>query len=360
MNTSAQVLIRPGRVAESKRWAQSGGRRVVRRPVDIVALRWETEDAITLVLRMADSKPLPFSAGQYLTLHAEVEGKSLRRAYSISSTPHSGEIAVTVKRVKDGAFSSWVMANARVGLRLHVSGPTGEFVLPQKTTSHYLFAAAGSGITPVISLIETLLHTQPTAVLRLVYGNRREQDIVFRERLDALAARHANFEVIYVLSKPGDSWQGERGHIRGELLLGDDLSVAFAECFICGPGDCVDTITQSLRSRGVASSRIHSERYVAGLKTITARPTEPHPVRFSVADKEVTVHPGESILDAGLRAGLDLPFSCTMGGCGHCKLMKSAGSVVMDEPNCLDAGEQSQGYFLACCAYPLGHVEVAA
>ncbi|MEN8721179.1 MAG: iron-sulfur cluster-binding domain-containing protein, partial [Oceanococcaceae bacterium] len=245
------------------------------------------------------------------------------------------------------------------GQRLHMAGPTGDFVLPETLPARYVFLAAGSGITPVIHLLDTVLKRQPDARVHLFYGSRTEAGILFRERLQAREQAHPGLTVHHVLSQPDASWSGLRGRLRADLL-NDVPELSDSECYICGPGDCIAQLDAALRDRSVPASRIHSEHYTAGVHAVAAHPTEPHPVRFAQSGKDITVRPGESILEAGLRSGLDLPFSCTMGGCGHCKLSLSSGTLIMDEPNCLDPRERDDGAFLACCAYPTSRMEVQA
>lgn len=357
----SRVLIRAGRQGVSRRWARGAARKPSRRPVDIIAVQRESDAAVTLVLQPADGHALSFAAGQYLTLVADIDGQPVRRAYSISQPPHAGSLAVTVKAVPGGVFSRWALDVARPGMRLHAAGPAGDFRVPELADggTHHVFAAAGSGITPVVSMIEALLHADAGARVTLHYGNRDEGGILFRDRLEALAERYPGFTLHHTLSQPGADWPGQRGRLQAQALI-DSAGDERAHYYLCGPGDCIDVLSAALREAGVASSRIHHERFTAGVRAVQAHPSEPHPVAFLASQREIIVRPGESVLEAGLRSGLELPFSCTMGGCGHCKLQKRGGQVVMDAPNCLSEAEAAEGWFLACCSYPTERLEVQA
>ncbi len=359
-------LIVVGYRASAQRWTRFVRADQMHRNARVVELIQETADARTLVLECMDGQAISARPGQYMTLSLEIDGQRHKRAYSLSRAPEGNRFAVTVKRVADGRVSGQINQQFVIGDTLQFNGPSGNFTLPSTQFAQYVFAAAGSGITPVISMIEALISDFSTSGSRpkitLVYGNRGKNDILFKERLEAMAASCPDLDVIHVLSKPPTrGWQGQRGRINADQLLGDGLDGTDTCFFLCGPDKFNTDITASLRERGIENQRIYAEHFSQGMREARAHPTDPHPALFRMADgaaREVTVRPGESLLEAGLRAGLPLQFSCTMGGCGHCKVKRIDGDIAMDEPNCLTGAEREAGQVLACCAYPHGRVVV--
>lgn len=346
--------------ARASRWSR-GSSHPARRLARVVAIRRETPSAVTLTLHPLDEQPASYLAGQYLTLALEIDGTRYRRAYSLSAPPGGRDLQVTVKAHPDGRVSRHICKHLHTDEVLQIMGPSGSFVAPEPPPQQLVCAAAGAGITPVISIIESLLAGHPTLPVTLLYGNRSEEEILFSTRIEHLARTCPGFSVRHTLTRPGPGWQGATGRITATAVLqaGRQLD-APAHYFLCGPGDFMTTIGDALRQAGIPDSRILVERFQSATGAGTARPTDPHPVHFRTADRTVLVRPGESILEAGLRSGLDLPHSCTVGGCGNCRVRLADGDVVMDEPNCLSESERAAGDILACSAYPLGHVEVIA
>lgn len=350
-----RILI-PRGAGPSKRWGtpQPGH---APRPVRVAELRRETADALTLVLEPEDGVMPAFRAGQYFTHCFEIDGQVQRRAYSLS-VPEGGGLACTIKLIPDGWVSSHIHEALQVGSRYRLIGPTGDFVLDEGEAGPLRFLAGGSGITPVISLIETALARQPQRDIRLVYASRSEADIIFAERLRELAGRHPSLQVLHVLSQPQAGWSGERGRLdaaRITALLGS----GDAMYYLCGPSGLMEAAEAALRAAGVGAARIRHERFLAAPKT-QSRPTEPQEILFKQSGRVVTQRPGESILEAGLREGLPLQFSCMVGGCAHCKIQVLEGEVALNEPNCLSPEERAAGYTLACSACATGPLAVAA
>ncbi|ORC00253.1 hypothetical protein B1T48_01550 [Mycobacterium persicum] len=344
------VLPRPN--GPSRRWGQSQTTSA-RRPVRVVEVIRETDDAVTLVLEVTDGRPVEFRAGQYLTHCFDVDGVTVKRAYSISA-PEGDRLACTVKAIDGGVVSGFVHRNVAAGYEYTVLGPSGDFVLPDIDENNAVplaFLAAGSGITPVIGMIETALRQSAEREISLVYASRRQGEIIFERRLSALAASYPRLRVLHVLSQPAPAWPGEAGRLTGEraatlLAAGSDIQV-----YLCGPTELMDVTTAALTRGGVDAGRIHRERFYAAPHHTRTLPTEPHDVEFRVTGRTVTQQPGETILEAGLRSGLKLNFSCTVGGCAACKLKVISGAVAVDEPNCLSDQERSAGHILSCSAY---------
>lgn len=342
----------------SRRWGQSRTTSV-RRHVRVVEVIRETDDAVTLVLEATDGRPVEFRAGQYLTHCFDIDGATVKRAYSICAA-EGARLACTVKAIDGGVASGFVHRNVAVGYEYTVLGPSGDFVLPDDDSVPLAILAVGSGITPVISIIETALQRTPEREITLVYASRRQSEIIFARRLSALVDNHPRLRVVQVLSQPAPPWPGESGRLTGEraaVLLG---VAPDAQVFLCGPLDLMDATTEALTIAGVDPSRIHRERFYAAPQHTRTLPTQPHDVEFRAAGRTITQQPGETILQAGLRNGLKLNFSCTVGGCAACRLKVISGEVAVDEPNCLTDRERADGYILSCSAYAQENVVLDA
>jgi ring-1,2-phenylacetyl-CoA epoxidase subunit PaaE len=353
--TRRVTLPRPG--GPSKRWLRSG-QALARRAVRVAEVIRETPQAVTIVLEAEDGRPFAFKAGQYLTHCFDLDGVTVKRAYSLSS-PEGGRIACTVKAIPSGRASEFVLGKLKAGDRYAILGPSGEFTLDLAGEGPLSFLAAGSGITPVIGLIETALARSPDRRIKLVYVNRGEHDIIFAVRLGELRAKHPSLEVTHVLTRPGTGWSGESGRL-GPARLAELLELAGSTYYLCGPFTLMDAAEQGLRARGVPITQIHRERFLAAAQPVQAKPTQPQEITFRRSHKLVTQQVGETILEAGLREGLPLPFSCTVGGCGSCKMRVLEGEVALNEPNCLSQEERVTGHTLACSAYALGRLVVDA
>lgn len=336
------------------------------RPVRVQDVVRETPDAVSLHLREMDGRPLAFTAGQFLTLHLSIEGRAVRRAYSLSSSPLEGPTArITIKRIEGGLASSWLQSISP-GATLYVLGPSGSFVADQ-ADRELAMIAGGSGITPVLSIAETALAAHPDARVWLLYGNRRREDVIFRAALEELADRYPRrLYVEHALETPPAGWPDaparlDRARIDAWL---DRLPREADRYFTCGPAPVRDAAREALLSRGVSAERVREERFHSpAAQTPPELPSEPVQVTFLVRGRTVPalIEPGRTLLEAGLEAGAGLPFSCAMGGCGACKGRLVEGRVAMEEPNCLTPTERSQGLVLTCCARPLeaARVEIA-
>ena len=330
------------------------------RPLTVVRVVRETPDAVSLYLREASGQPIEFTAGQFLSFDVEVEGEVHRRAYSLASAALPGrEPHVTVKRVDGGKVSNFLNDHAHEGMVLDVLGPSGAFTLdPASGVRHLVSIAGGSGITPIVSIVETALEASPATRVTLLYGNRSEEDIIFRDRLGALAERHGErFRVEHVLETPSATWSGPRGRLDGATLM-DRLGVLSHEddgatgYFVCGPSGMMDAVRDALIGSGVDAQRIREERFSRPEDRVSVGPAlEPQQLTIRAGGRTAElVTDGETVLEAGLSAGLPMPFSCAMGGCGACRVKVRSGQMVMEEPNCLTAQEREAGYVLACVA----------
>jgi len=345
------------------------------RTVHVAQVVRETKDAVSLVLEDPTGAPFHFIPGQFFTLLVPIGEEVLRRAYSVSSDVRdTARVSVTVKRVADGVVSNHVNDRVREGDRLQVLGPSGSFTAKTGETGggHLVLLAGGSGITPMMAIAKSTLAADVKAKVTLVYGNRGESDVIFKDALAALVREHApRFVVRHVLSDPPAGWSGgvgilDEGVAARELdACGHDGDALF---YLCGPEPMMRAARAALRTRGVAEERILEERFNmphlrakpqaaldAGPQVLTIlcrpRPGEAGdaPSRANGAGvREVYVAPDQTMLEAGLSSGVKMDYSCAMGGCAACKVKLCDGVVEMEEPNCLTAKEREQGYVLAC------------
>jgi ferredoxin-NADP reductase len=339
----------------SARWGTPQAHQV-RRQLRIVEVIDETPTTRTFVLEpVGGSSPLSYRAGQHLTLLVDVAGATQRRCYSFSSSPAAGQRpAITVKRMPEGTVSRHLHDRVRAGDTLVATDPTGHFTMATDPAAArtLVMVAGGVGITPLISLAETLLREEPRSQVILLCGNRSEAEIIFRERLAALESEFApRLSVRHAVDTPPPGLNGLAGALDGARLL-----EALGECsadayYVCGPGPMMQSVCEALGRAGVGRERILTERFAYASAATTPIPDHAAEVTFAASGRRVTARPGQTILQAGLEAGLDLPYSCTMGGCGACKVKKLSGKVVASEPNCLSDREREDGYVLACCSY---------
>jgi ring-1,2-phenylacetyl-CoA epoxidase subunit PaaE len=324
----------------------------------------ETADAVSIVLEDPSGAPIAFSPGQFFTLHVPVGGEVHKRAYSASSSAlDGGRVAVTVKRVHDGRVSRHLVGHAHEGDAIDVLGPSGSFTPWSSQEPRLLvLVGGGSGITPLSSIARTLLVTEPGTRLALIYGNGGMEDVIFKDALDALATEHGGdtprFRVRHVLERPPAGWTGGTGRLDGAALVQEldalnDPDLPTAEYYLCGPAPMMAAAREALEKRGVAPKKIHEERFVSAHASAPASSSEQEvTLRMRDGDRQIWVAPGRTVLETALDAGIDMPFSCAVGGCGTCRVRLSSGSVVMDEPNCLSAEERKAGYVLACSSRP--------
>ena len=350
--------------------AVSGGRAEPRstglafRSLRVTKVIRETAEATTLELQDVAGAPLHYLPGQFLTLELEVGGEKLRRAYSLSTAPGEGPPSLTIKRLSGGRASGRLTRDTHVGEVFRALGPSGSFTVePHRAAGTLLLVSGGSGITPLRAIAHAVLAQAPDSRVFLVYGNRREQDIIFHAALEGLARRHPErFVLDLVLEEPPEGFSGGVGRLdRATLeerlsalgLLPADADLA---CYLCGPDAMREAARELLGSQGVPIERIHEEIFLRPAAAAAPEvPSDPQRVTYVLdgSERELEVRPGETLLEAGLRGGVPMGFSCAMGGCGTCRVHLLEGRVRMDEPNCLRPGEQAEGLILPCVARPL-------
>ena len=318
------------------------------REVRIAEVRRETPSAVTLVLEDAERPgSFDFRPGQFFTLVTDIAGRPVRRAYSASSAPGGPRLEVTVKQVEGGRFSTHVHRNLRAGDRLSVRGPSGAFHADPAAAHEVVLIAAGSGVTPMMSMIRTL-----AGRISLLYCSRAEEEVIFADELLRLE-ESARLSVTHVLTRE----QGRLDAAGVHGWLTELRPSADARYYLCGPEALMDTVQGVLTERGVPTERVHREHYTSGDMTVTATAPQKMVVEDGAHEVgSVVVEPGQTLLDAGLAAGLPMPYSCTVGNCGDCMVRLRGGEVAMNVPNCLTPQQKADGYVLTCVGCPLSRV----
>lgn len=337
----------------------------------VAEIRRETPEAISL--RFDVPAPLrsayAFVQGQHVTLKAVIDGVEVRRSYSICAAPHDGELRVAIKRVPGGVFSGFAHAGLKVGDAIPVMTPDGHFhvALDPAQARHHVAFVAGSGITPVLSIIRATLRQEPHSRFTLVYGNRQQADVMFHEALEDLKDRYlARFRCYHLFSREATEVDLFNGRIDGDrtraLLAALIPPDTIDHAYVCGPGAMIDEVEAALADAGVTPDRIHTERFgVSGSGAPAQAPLQAGDASQSTitvvldgVQRDLAFHAGDgSILDAALRAGLDLPFSCKGGMCCTCRARLLAGEVRMDRNFSLDARDLAAGFVLTCQSHPL-------
>lgn len=364
----APLIERAARPAAPTRKGAAG---LTPREVRVSRVVRETDDAVSMYLEEPSGEELAFTPGQFMTLFVEVGGQTLRRAYSLAGPALPGAPRhVTVKRIADGRASNHLNDRCEAGTTLRVLGPSGSFTVQPDPSAerHVVLLAGGSGITPVMSIAHTLLAVEPKSRVTLIYGNRGQADIIFRDRLEELEREHGDrLRVDHVLSDPPEGWTGARGLLDRETVTArlDELGIAddpSLHYFLCGPTPMMEAVHEALQARGVPAGRVHEERFVRPEERTgpsrAAADRQPATVLIGGQERRLTLSPNQTLLEAGLAAGLPMPFSCGMGGCGACKVRVLEGEVEMEEPNCMSAEEHAQGYALACVSRACSAVTV--
>lgn len=333
-------------------------------------LRRETADAISMTFAIPRelAGDYSFLPGQYLTLRTSMDGEEVRRSYSICSGPDDGELRIAVKKVDGGAFSNWAADELKSGDELDVMTPTGRFGVahaPDQARLHVGFAA-GSGITPILSIVKGVLAREKQSRFFLFYGNRTTDSMLFLEELEELKDRFLErFSLFHVISGEEQDIPILHGRLDGDkvrVLLRSLVPAAQVDhVFICGPTGMSEDIETTCRAIGIADEKIHVERFVSefGGKPRPKKAVEPSAPPKAMASliidgkrREVPVAEGEAILDAALRAGMDLPFACKGGMCSTCRAKLVEGEAQMEVNYSLEPWELKAGFILTCQARP--------
>lgn len=339
----------------------------------IKEVKKETEDCVSLLLDVPASlqERFRFTQGQSLTMRSFINGEEVRRTYSLCSSPLDNEWRVAVKKVEGGVFSCYANGILKKGDTLEVMEPVGKFFAPLDEThqKHYLAFAAGSGITPILSLIKTTLAKEPKSSFTLVYGNRSRNSIIFFEELEGLKNKYINrFNLIHILSRERTDTELNFGRIDTDKLKQLQKLVDFAtadEVFVCGPESMIFSVKDFFEALGTEKTKIHFELFTTpgrttatAVKTVSAKDSSQ---KSSITvkldgrsfDFDINLSSETTILDAALKQGADLPYACKGGVCCTCKAKLLEGKVQMDVHWGLEEEEIKQGYILTCQSHPV-------
>ena len=355
--------------SEKKEEAHGGPRYYNLKVKDIIH---ETKDAIALVFEQPPEGKINYKAGQFLTLLATIQGKEVRRAYSFCSSPFvDKDLAVSVKRVEGGLMSNWIPDNLKPGQFLKVMEPMGQFVTEfrKENKRHLIMFAGGSGITPMMSIIKSILDQEPESICSLIYCNRNVDSVIFKGELDRLqTVDEGRLHVIHVLDNAPMNWQGYSGLLNHEMLKKlferiPDWGIEKSTYLMCGPEGMMKNVETLLALQNISEDKIFKESFVAGVldkeKKAEATAAEgvntAHEVtiRYDGQEYKVMVQPNRFILETALDQGIDLPYSCQSGLCTACRGKALSGKVKLDEEEGLSQSERDEGYVLTCVGHPL-------
>jgi ring-1,2-phenylacetyl-CoA epoxidase subunit PaaE len=330
----------------------------------------ETKDAISIVFEHPQSGKIQYKAGQFLTLISQVNGKEVRRAYSLCTSPYvDPDLAVTVKRVDNGLMSNWLADNLKSGSTLKVMEPMGQFTTDFNANNkrHIVLFAGGSGITPMMSIIKSTLNQEPNSICSLIYCNRDIDSIIFKSELEKSEIKYeGRLHVIHVLDNAPMNWQGYSGLLNHDMLTKlferiPDWGIANTTYLMCGPEGMMKNVESLLDLRGISKEKIFKESFVqgtidkeekkdAGADELKAREVT---IRYDGQEYKVLVPPNKAILETALDQGIDLPYSCQSGLCTACRGKALSGKVKLDEEEGLSKSEREEGYVLTCVGHPL-------
>lgn len=338
----------------------------------------ETADAISIVFDVPSELKETFSykPGQYLTVQIFIYGQKMRRAYSLSSSPFTDEVLkITAKRVEQGKVSNYLNDYAKPGFEIEVMPPMGNFVpkLDSQNARQFIFFSGGSGITPIISIMKSVLRVEPLSKVLLFYGNRNAESIIFHRELSELNNLYSGrIETVHSLDTYSDDWEGYKGMIdkaKALYLLKTyaSSSYAHAEYFLCGPAGMMREVEMALQEKIIDPKHIHKENFTSNLKldtdeekavvALTASGALNFPVKAKIIldgnEAEIEVQEDETVLEAVIDADMDPPFACQIGACTTCRAKLQEGRVVMDEREALTDEEMDEGYILTCQSHPM-------
>lgn len=324
----------------------------------------ETADAVSILFNVPEELQSNYSfvAGQYVNLKVTLDGQEIRRAYSICAAPQSGELRIAVKSVKNGFFSKFANEKLSVGNVIEVGTPEGKFTFEPKADRQKNYAAfvAGSGITPVFSIIKSVLEEEPNSTFVLVYGNKSEKETIFHNQLHNLQLQYVGrlfVQYVYSQSTADNALLGRIDHTTVNYVLkSKHAEMEFSKYFLCGPEEMIQIVTAALKENNVSDSDIKFELFStssSGSKADVGASGHTS-ISILVDDEETTFEMSQqqTVLEAALKQGLDVPYSCQGGICSSCICKITEGTAEMKKNQILSDAEVSEGLTLACQAYP--------
>ena len=322
---------------------------------EVIKVDDETHDTKTYWLR-PNARFGSFRPGSYVTLRLNIAGRAVQRSYSMSSAPRSdGRFSITVKRVPGGLVSNWLADNLRPGQVLTLDLPAGRFVLPEKLPQRLLMLSAGSGITPVMSMLRQLRAARSTTELVFVHFARSPDDIIFRAELEQLTRELPHVKVVFCVERADEHWRGDTGRFRIELLAQHAPDFAALDTFLCGPAGFMQAVMSSFEQANADLSKLRYERF-----SIELDPSRflqhAHLIRFTRSGAESMSNRPRTILEEAESAGLDVPYGCRAGNCGSCRCKKHSG-VVVDITTGIES-DSGADFIYPCISVARGAVEV--
>ena len=321
----------------------------------------ETATAVSVLFHIPENqkKTFQFTAGQYITLQKEIHDELVRRAYSICATPQSGELKVAIKAVDKGMFSSYATSELKVGDAIEISAPEGRFQLQPQPNKNYIAFAAGSGITPILSMVKSVLENEPSATFTLVYGNKTVAETMFYDELLQLKKQYSNFKLEFICSR-----ERQENALFGRIdkaftnffIKNKYKDITFDSAYLCGPEEMIHKVSDTLKEGGFLAENIHFELFTTSVNEEEVSKIKDGTTEITILldnDKTTfTMTQTDSILAAALRHHVDAPYSCQGGVCSSCLAKVTEGKAVMTKNSILTDSEVSEGFILTCQAHP--------